>query len=298
MSRKKRQIIFIIPKTPVKIKPPAPINGHRRAVSCHLCRHIIDHTLHKYYRSILYLRCLSNNPPSPNSTSVVGSGTTEALSNWIDPPIPSCQSTAINTILPVTVPAGALFTVVDAADKYVPYQRVNFDTMYVDVLVSHEIYFEVVAEDGATIIKYQLKPNYDPSDAYVTSDVYLVDQTSLLISLVPAGLTVNAFLGNLVASPGASWQLYDKLGYERNDGTLYMDDKLVVTAEDGASTTTYYLSVLNEVPNYLAYVVSDVYLVSEDDGTISGVSSAHSVTDFEGNVTASEGATMEVQNSS
>ena len=197
----------------------------------------------------------------------------------------------------VDVPAGAEMTVVDAMDAYVPLQRLNFDTVYVDVLVSDQIFFDVVAENGQTRIKYQLKPNADPGDAFVISDVYMVDQMKLLISLVPQGINVEAFLAKLTPAPGASWQLYDKLGFERNEGELYMDDRLVVTSSDGSSVVTYYLSVLNEVPNYLAYVVSEVYLVDEENLSISRVPGDHTVADFKGNVTPAEGATLEVQNS-
>jgi hypothetical protein len=186
---------------------------------------------------------------------------------------------------------------VDAHDKYVPFKRLNFDTVYVDVQVTDAIYFDVVAEDGATKIKYQLTPNAAATDAWVYSDVYMVDQDKLLISLVPKWMDVDAFLANLVPSTGASLQLYDKLGYERNVGEVQMDDKLVVTSQDGSVQTTYYLTILNEIPNYLAYVLSDVYLVDEDQMTITGVDAHHSVATFKGNVIPAEGATMEVQNS-
>ncbi len=197
----------------------------------------------------------------------------------------------------MNVPAGAEMTAVDADDAYVPLQRLNFDTVYVDVLVSDQIYFDVVAEDGQTTIKYQLMPTSDPWDAFVTSDVYSVDQMTLLISLVPQGINVEAFLANLTPAPGATWQLYDKLGYERNEGLLYMDDRLLVSSSDGSSVVTYYLSVLNEVPNYLAYVVSEIYNVDEENLSIANVPGDHTVADFKGNVTPAEGAIMEVQNS-
>ena len=194
------------------------------------------------------------------------------------------------------VPAGATMTVVDAMDAYVPFQRLNFDTVYMDVLVSDQIFFDVVAEDGVTAIKYQLMPNSDPTDAFVTSDVYGVDQISLLISLVPTGINVDAFMAKLVPAPGATLQLFDKLGLERNDGIVSMDDRLQVTSANGEVVISYYLSVLNEEPNYLAYVLSDVYLVDQDALTITGVMGSESVTVFSGNVTPAEGATMEVQN--
>jgi hypothetical protein len=198
----------------------------------------------------------------------------------------------------VVVPAGATMTIVDANDAYVPFKRLNFDTMYVDVMVSDQIFFDVVAEDGQTSIKYQLQPTSDPSDAFVTSDVYEVDQATLLISLVPQGINVNAFMAKLVPAPGATLQLYDKLGLERNDGLVSMDDRLVVTSADGTVSVSYYLSVLDELPNYLAYVVSDIYLVDQDALTITGVVGSESVADFSANVTPAAGASMEVQNTS
>lgn len=195
----------------------------------------------------------------------------------------------------VMVPSGATMTIVDDMDAYVPFQRLNFDTLYVDVLVSDQIFFDVVAEDGVTTIKYQLMPNSDPSDAFITSDVYGVDQVSLLISLVPTGINVNAFLAKLTPAPGATLQLFDKLGLERNDGIVYMDDRLQVTSANGEVVVSYYLSQLNEEPNYLAYVLSEVYLVDQDALTITGVLGSESVSIFSGNVMPAEGASMEVQ---
>jgi len=198
----------------------------------------------------------------------------------------------------VTVPDGAMMNVIDANNASVPLLTINFDTMYVDVLASSNVYFEVVAEDGATTLVYQLMPDGDASDAYVTSSVFDVDQNTLLINLVPEGTTVLAFFNSLVPATGATWVLYDKLGYERTEGIVVQDDKLVVTAADGETTVTYFLALLDEVPSYLAYVVSDAYLVDQDALTISGVLGTESVEDFSALVTPAELATMEVQDAS
>jgi hypothetical protein len=143
-------------------------------------------------------------------------------------------------------------------------------------------------------------PNGDETDAYVTSSVFEVDQDALLIGLIPDGTTASAFLDNLTPATGASMVLLDKLGYERTVGDVVQDDRLVVTAADGVTTKTYYLSLLEELANYLAYVVSDVYLVDQEDLTISGASVTGdvSVADFTSNLTPAEGATMEVQDMS
>lgn len=199
----------------------------------------------------------------------------------------------------VVVPDGAMLNVIDANDASVPLLTINFDTMYVDVLATSNVYFEVVAEDGATKLVYQLMPDSEPSDAYVTSAVFEVDQDALLIKLIPEGTTVSAFLKNLVPATGASWVLYDKFGYERTEGAVVQDDKLVVTAADGQTTVTYYISMLEEVPSYYhAYVISDKYLVDQNLLTITGVMGSESVADFSANVTPAEGASMVVQNAS
>jgi hypothetical protein len=210
---------------------------------------------------------------------------------------------AIGTLLKdvaqgVQVPDGAMMNIIDANNASVPLLTINFDTMYVDVLATSNVYFEVVAEDGATKIVYQLIPDGDDSDAYVISSVFDVDQDALLIKLVPGGTTVSAFLSNLVAATGATWVLYDKLGYERTEGIVVQDDRLVVTAADGETTVTYFLGMLEELPNYLAYVVSNVYLVDQDARTITGVLGTESVSDFSAKVTPAEFATMEVQDAS
>ena len=199
-----------------------------------------------------------------------------------------------NVVAGVTKPAGSTMNIIDAEDAYVPMKTINFDTIYVDVLATSDVFFEVIAEDGVTKIVYQLKPNAASSDAYVTSSVFDVNQDQLLISLIPQGTTVGAFFRNLVPAEGATLMLLDKLGYERTEGMVVMDDRLIVTAADGETTNTYFLTLLDMPANYLAYVVSDVYVVDQEELTISGaqVTGSVSVSEFHGNLTPASGATM------
>ena len=135
--------------------------------------------------------------------------------------------TQINTLLAnITVPSGASLTVIDGEGAYVPLTMLNFDTSYVSVTVNHNTYFEVVAEDGITSILYQLQPQASESSAFLTSDVYSVDQRDLLIEYIPRGTSVNAFLSNVVPSVGASIKIVDKSGLERVDGQIYRMTKL------------------------------------------------------------------------
>ncbi len=163
----------------------------------------------------------------------------------------------------VTLPAGATMQVIDHNDAYVPLKKLNFDTTYVDVLVNDQIYFEVVAEDGKTIIKYRLQPNAEESDAFVTSTVYNVNQDLLLIDLIPEGTAVSVLIDNLVPVSGATIKIVDKLGNVRNSGYLYLDDKVVVTAADGETTKIYYMTMLNQKVQNVAYILSDVYDVDQ-----------------------------------
>jgi hypothetical protein len=208
---------------------------------------------------------------------------------------------ALKTVVEnVTVPSGASFSIINAEGAYVPLKMLNFDTVYVDVLVSDNVYFEVIAENGVNTIVYQLQPDASSSDAFVTSSVFMIDQEASLIDLIPEGTTPTGLLNNLIPAPGATMKLVDKLGYERVYGNVVKDDKLVVTAADGETTKTYYLTFLTATSkSYLAYVVSDVYLVDQVAFTITGnIGEFTTVTAFLANLTPAEGAAMKVTNAS
>ena len=204
----------------------------------------------------------------------------------------------------VTVPDGASLNIVDQNDAYVSLKMPNFDTVYVDVEVTDQIYFEVISESGEVTILYQLKPDADSSDAFVTSTVYSVDQIKLLIDLLPQGTNVGSFLGNLIPAPGASMELVDKIGLTRESGTVVQDDKLVVTSADGQTEVVYYISMLPEdeglKSDYLAYVLSDVYNVDQVTLDIRSdqVTTAIDIAAFLGNLTPAEGATTMILNAS
>ncbi len=200
-----------------------------------------------------------------------------------------------NIVSGVMVPAGAMMTITDKNDAYVSLNKLNYDTISVSVVATDNIYFEVVAENGTTKIKYQLKPTSNPGDAYVTSDIYSVDQFAALIKFVPGGTTVSALLTNLTPAPGATMKVYDKAAFERQTGDIYRDDKLVVTSSDGTVTKAYYFSMLNfNVNKYLAFVVSDDYTIDQVAFTISGPMSSTTLPVFYNKLYPSFGATLSV----
>jgi hypothetical protein len=159
------------------------------------------------------------------------------------------------------VPDLAVLNIVDMDGNLVPLQKMNNDTMYVDVLASPDYVFEVVAENGDVAI-YELVPDMSASDAYVLSDVYLVaEEPTKSISSILDGTTVSAFLANLIPVEGATMKVYIKSGQERTSGYLNFDDVLEVTSSDGSVVVVYSLNFVTELS---AYVTSDVFTVSED----------------------------------
>jgi hypothetical protein len=199
----------------------------------------------------------------------------------------------------VVVPAGATMTIIDENGAYVPFKTINFDTLYVDVLVTDKIFFDVVAEDGRTKVVYQLQPTSLNTDAFVVSSVFSVsngEYSDGVIGLVPYGISPVGFLANLIPAAGASMELVDKRGDERLYGNVAKDDRLVVTAADGETKRTYIIAMLGIEPAKFAYVVSDIYSVDQVDFDIVGATDVTTVAAFIGNLLAAEDATFVIKN--
>ncbi len=211
--------------------------------------------------------------------------------------------TRLQTVLSnINVPTGASMDVITGEGAYVPLTILNFDTIYVDVTVNADTYLEVTAEDGITKIVYQLLPSSSESDAFVMSDVYVVDQSKNLIEFVPRGTYAQSLLSNLFPATGATMKVVDKLGQERTEGGLYEDDKVVVTSADGLVTRVYHLSMLRTqytiLPLYLAYILSNEYKIDQVDYVVSGPDVSTMVTEFNSNITPATGATAVVVDAS
>mgnify|MGYP006287775369 CR=1 FL=1 len=217
------------------------------------------------------------------SGSEPGAGTVTGIS----------QGTLLKTVVQdeLNYPAGSRMEVIDASGAYLPFKIANYDTTYVDLTVNNEAYIKVTAEDGVTSIVYQLLPEFSSSDAFVTSFIFSVDQSDLLIADIPLGISTRSFLDQLTPAPGATIQLIDKGGFERTDGTVALDDKLVVTSEDGENTAVYFLDVLAPTQVFFAYLLSDVYLVDQVNYSVT-VRDHTSTETFISNVNLSVGATM------
>ena len=233
---------------------------------------------------------LSSNAVLTSTTYTIDhSGTTGTISG-----IP--QRTLLKNVLEgVVIPPGATLTLTDANDAYMTITKLNYDSAYVNVIATDKVFFEVIAENGTTMILYQLNPTVNASDAYVTSDVYSVDQFAALIQFVPGGTSVHSLLSNVTPSPGASITVYDKAGFVRTMGDVYRDDKLMVTSADGKTTKAYYFSMLNfKVNTYLAYVISDDYQIDQVTYKIVAPLGSTALGEFISKLYPSFGATLKV----
>jgi hypothetical protein len=202
--------------------------------------------------------------------------------------------TTLKTILSnILVPSGAFLNIIDNNGKPVSLKMLNFDTTYVDTKASDKIFFEVISENRENKIIYQLKPTATASDAFVISDVFNVDQDALLISLIPSSTTVQGLVKNLVPCPGATVTIKDNMGNIRTDGYIAKDDVVFVKSSDGNTEKLYYLKMLSDTKNSLAYIRSNVYTVSQTLKQIS-VPEGTSLESFKANLIPAEGATFKV----
>jgi hypothetical protein len=210
-------------------------------------------------------------------------------------------TTLAEVLADITVPDFATMTVVDTGDAYLSLKKLDFDTNYVDVQVSDQVFLEVVAENNINKILYQLQPTTLSTDAFVTSDIFEIDQEAALIDLIPQGISVNAFMVRVFPATGASMVLVDKMGHVRTLGEIYLDDKLVVTAQDGETTKVYHLEMLplfeGDLLRHAAYILSDVYDVDQVGLTI-GTPLKMAAATFLADVDPAAGATLMVVDAS
>ncbi|HPR32630.1 MAG TPA: T9SS type A sorting domain-containing protein [Prolixibacteraceae bacterium] len=193
----------------------------------------------------------------------------------------------------------SLITLYNADGSYAPFQQINFDTTYVQTIATDRIFIEVIAQNGTTKITYQLQPNASASDAYVLSNVYDIDQVAALIKLLPDGTNVPSFFGNLIPAPGATLMLKNKLGQERQAGTIYKDDQLVVTAQDGVTQKVYSLKLLSQTQKErraFAYSQALSYTVNQTSRSIRVIGVGITVAQFSDSIFVSEGASFVVLN--
>ncbi len=224
--------------------------------------------------------------PKSANDGHVGSGTVSGFE----------YGTTLRTILAnITVPNGASISIIDLEGGFVPLKRLNFDTTYVNVIGNTNIIFEVIAENGITMINYNLVPSASSNDALITSDYFNVRQSVKLVEFVPWGISVSSLMSKVAPSTGATMKIVDKTGIERTHGGIAVDDEIVVTSSSGLVSNVYFISMLptSTAPitgNYLAYVLSNIYKVDQVNNVIEGPTGTTLVSEFHSKITVSMGA--------
>lgn len=191
-------------------------------------------------------------------TAKEGSGYTIEITDNIGKIAGINYGTSILDVLEnVIKPEHAILNVIDGDNNLVPLQtQVTssesiggiwvYQYSYSETLTGNNHFFQVVAQDGITVITYKLEPTAMADEAFVLSSVYHVDQDSLIISGIPFGISAPVFFNNIIVSQGATARITDKAGFTRETGTIYWDDRLEVTSEDNSKKVTYYLDFLTE----------------------------------------------------
>lgn len=205
-------------------------------------------------------------------------------------------NTILKTVLAnISMPSGTTLTVVDKNDAYKPLIQLNYDTAYADVRATHDVYFEVISEDGVNKVLYQLLPDSRSSDAYVTSDLYSVDQVESIIYFLRPGTSVASLLRDMTPALGAIIEVMDKGGFIRSTGIIYKDDRLVISSEDRTNRKIYYFKTLDyKLGPYLAFIVSDEYSIDQISHVIYSAPVGTSKADFISKLFAVRGATIHV----
>lgn len=119
-------------------------------------------------------------------------------------------------------------------------ERVDGQLNYDDVLA-------VTSSDGTVTVVYILNFLKELA-AFVTSDVFAIDQLAAMIS-VPENTTVESLVAGLAPAPQAVITVYDVDQNVKTTGTVLDTDVVTVVSGDGRSTVNYSITVIVSVFN-------------------------------------------------
>lgn len=119
------------------------------------------------------------------------------------------------------------------------------DSMYYDVKAAENISIKVVAQSGATQL-YSLNLGTSSADAFITSDLYVIDEDNKKIAAVSDGTNIETLLANLVGSHNAKVSVINNMDQERDFGHLQLDDRVMVVSEDESKTVIYEIETMTE----------------------------------------------------
>lgn len=162
----------------------------------------------------------------------------------------------------LSVNEGATMTLVD---------KVGSERTAGDVAVDDNII--VTSPDGTVTKVYWLSfmGERQGTDAYVTSDVLVVNQFEMTITGIPKNTPLNIFMGLVTPAPLATLNVYNAEGTLVTSGNIGDGFTLKVTSGDNTKTVEYDLSVLVTIPETEIELVKIYPNPATDQLTIEGL---------------------------
>ena len=114
----------------------------------------------------------------------------------------------------------------------------NLDSLVNDVLVSDNVFLQVVAESSDNAV-YSFDFGFASNKAVLISNILEIDQVNKRIMELPINSTPMSMLSMVFANEGATLKILDKAGFARTIGFLNIDDVVEVTAADGVTKVIY-----------------------------------------------------------
>ncbi|MCP4309706.1 MAG: hypothetical protein GY790_00455, partial [Bacteroidetes bacterium] len=171
--------------------------------------------------------------------------------------------TIAEVLIGVRCDTTAYINVIDAGDRLVPLLSRTMDSAVTEPLATRVykgLFFEVVAEDGSRA-SYALIPSANASDAYLSSNIFTVNQQDKSITGATREHSAATLLPYLYPSGNASMKLKRKNGFERASGLLHAGDYVMVTSEDKTDSTRYDILLDGESIMYLS-IKKSIFIMS------------------------------------
>ncbi len=159
----------------------------------------------------------------------------------------------------ITVPPGATVIILDSHNTAISMTFMDAYGQLHDVTATGDLYLEVTAENGTTRIYYALSPGFSSPEAYVLSDLYVVDRGTPGIYGIPRNTSADVFMSGLIIPPGVQVQLQDKTGFPRSSGFVACGDRLLVTNTASGNSAFFDLfitGVCDALPENMAPVAN------------------------------------------
>ncbi len=161
--------------------------------------------------------------------------------------------------------------------------------------VDFEDYVLVTSANGKVSKKYQLilEGEILGSEAFLNSEIYVVDQVIQIIDSILIETSITAFLQNITAAPFADVFVLNSEQTPVDYGSLEEGYTVLVISGDGTNETNYMLGFYGMLETE-AYITSDIYSINQTKHTIDSIPAGTPINEFINNITPAPDATVSV----